>query len=152
MADESNAPQASNETYFNAYRDNLEKARISSHEQFDKALLTLSSGGLALSLGFVQSYKLRPECPLYLSWGAFAISILATVISLYLAPYAITQMIEYSRKYYLEGDDAFCEKEDCYTWIVKKLNLISVISFSIAIITTIFFIGNNLDSGGFYGR
>ena len=67
------------------YRAQLVTGLQSSYDQFDKAILQLSSGGLALSLGFIREIVPLRESTfkpvLILSWVLFGVAILSTLWS-----------------------------------------------------------------------
>lgn len=82
------------------------RLRLSS-DSFDKAILTYSSSGLAVSLAFLKDIvpiktALYPIM-LYVSWGCFVISTGLTVLS-FLVSYKSQEIaLDHAGKYYMEG-------------------------------------------------
>lgn len=70
-------------------RDELCKIRSDSENSFDKALLTLSTGSLALSIAFLDKigrpYDFWTALLIFISWGAFFLVILLNLFSYYFA-------------------------------------------------------------------
>ncbi|MDP1080667.1 hypothetical protein Q6298_28625, partial [Klebsiella pneumoniae] len=66
-------------------REELFKLRLSNLENLDKSILTYSSAGLALSLGFLKDfipiYQAKFAWALYGSWICFAFAISLVVLS-----------------------------------------------------------------------
>jgi len=70
----------------------LVEAQQQSYQQFDKAILTLSSGGLGVSIIFLRDIlpleQITNYCFLIGSWILFTISITCTLISFLASQYA----------------------------------------------------------------
>ena len=68
-----------------AYWEALTRTELSASQDYDKAILTLSSGTLALSATFVRDIAPEPvACSLALlvgSWLAFVVAIIAVIVS-----------------------------------------------------------------------
>ena len=66
-----------------AWRQWLVEAHHSSSQDFDKAVMTLSGGALGLSITFVHDFapKATHRALLGWSWGCFALSLLAILVS-----------------------------------------------------------------------
>src|SRR6266404_4254675 len=99
---------------FKQYRDHLLSVRQSSFEQLDKSILTLSSGGLGLSIAFIKEIvppgHIVVLCLLIISWALFVVSILSTLASFVLSTYAIDTQMEYAEEYYLNDKGEYFNK------------------------------------------
>src|SRR6266404_1798749 len=80
----------------------------SSSDDFDKYILTLSSGALGLSLSFIK--EIVPlgtavwRSMLYFSWGCFGLCILLTILSYQFGILAQKEHLRNLPKFYIEGD------------------------------------------------
>ena len=97
-----------NRQLFGSIRDHLNQVDLSNSEQFDKAILTLSSSGLGLSIAVIQYVvPLDDGKYFFLLWGAwvlFSMAIITTVISFMTTKEAINEMRYYAHQFYIEGD------------------------------------------------
>ena len=71
---------------FENHRDEINKRQLSNSESFDKAMLSLSSAGLALSLSFIKFIvpleDIQETFFLYCTWWLFGLTIILTITSL----------------------------------------------------------------------
>ena len=138
---------AKNRELFGAIRDHLNKADLSNAEQFDKAILTLSTGGLGFSIALIK-FVIPLQSAIYtillrLSWVCFAFAIVLTVISFMTARAAIQDTRMYAFKYYMELDDDYGDKVSPYSRATYWLNRFSGSIFVLAVILTITFVSFN---------
>lgn len=103
MAEKSRA-----EELYDEYRRKVWDDSKSGSENFDKYMLTLSSGALALSLGFIKDI-VKPEHAIWLgwllaSWICFLLCILATLVSFRVSMHALERMAVYLDEFYLKGN------------------------------------------------
>lgn len=125
----------------------IRKRQVSSSENFDKSVLTLSSGGLAVSLGFLKDFlpidKSLWAWALYTSWGALTTATVVTMLSFLASARALDYQQEAGQLYYQCGDDS---KINGNPWdrVVIWMNRISGGSFIIGVILTTLFVGINL--------
>ncbi|MGX9782196.1 hypothetical protein [Janthinobacterium lividum] len=123
------------------------RLRLSS-DSFDKAILTYSSSGLAVSLAFLKDIvpiktALYPIM-LYVSWGCFVISTGLTVLS-FLASYKSQEIaLDHAGKYYMEGREEFLGKETWHSCAIVWLNRCAGAAFISALVATSVFVGINL--------
>jgi hypothetical protein len=120
----------------------------SSSDEYDKSILTLSSGGLGLSLAFIKDIVPLREAVvvwlLYCSWAAFTLSILLTVFSFRIGILAQERHLENLRGYYLENNEQCYNKKD---WTVRTLEFLAWAAgalFGAAVIMTIAFVWTNV--------
>jgi len=127
------------EQYYLNRRDELINIRESSFEFFDKNVLQLSVGILALSLTFLDKIG-RPDtiCTLILisaSWLSFIGVITSTLCSFYFAEKNMDKKLKELDDNYKNGND----KDSCFVW--KHLtNFCNRLSLSLFIIGLVFFV------------
>ena len=89
--------------------EDLSKRDLSNVENLDKAILSLSSAGLGLSLVFIKNVvelsKANHVWVLYGSWLMFVLAITSTLLSYLFGQCALNKQREFNEKYYLEGDE-----------------------------------------------
>lgn len=124
----------------NSYRDLLQELSIKSQEQYDKTLLTLSTGALGLSFAFIKDIVNISSATntnyLTGSWMCLTLSVLCILISFLSAKHALDKAIE------AEDNDEFYEsKLDRLTSI---LNWMSAAFFVSGLIFLTVFIQLNL--------
>ncbi|MCA9450111.1 MAG: hypothetical protein KC931_23515, partial [Candidatus Omnitrophica bacterium] len=136
-----------NQKLLSAYRGQLIPALQSSYEQMDKAILTLSGGGLALSFTFIQEIvplgESRGIWLLLFSWTFFAGSILSTLLSFHLSQKAFHRQLKSADEYYLQDkEESFLRANPFSVW-TGRLNLISTGFFILAVAAMILFVEVN---------
>jgi hypothetical protein len=87
----------------------LNKRELSNAENFDKAVLTYSSAGLAFSLAFLKDFlpiaKAAWGWLLYFSWGLFTLSIIATITSYITSQLGIKKERDKGERYYRDKEE-----------------------------------------------
>ena len=143
--------------YYLRERQSLIEAERISIQSFDKAILTLSSGALALSLTFIKIIPQPFKASVWIlafSWFSLTASIISTMISFLCSQRAHRIMIKrvdikinpqkYSEDYKM--------KIDCYvknkTILIYILNYTSIILFITGLILLFIFILKNLTRMG----
>ncbi len=133
---------------YSQYRSHLLAARQSNFESLDRAILTLSSGGLGLSLAFIKDVvaisHLTSLTMVIFSWALFGISILSTLCSFLVSQSAIDRQIQHAEEYYIEGKDDSFNKRNVLTTITEILNKFSALCFMLAVAFTIYFVSVNV--------
>ena len=131
------------------YRKELWAGLKTGHEQFDQAMITLSSGGLALSLTIIKDLfspnKLIAPWLLISIWILFTLSIVVTVISFLTSQKGMSKQIEYFEKY-VEGDESYKDKKNIFVEVTAWLNRASGGLFLIAVICLTVFSVINFNS------
>jgi hypothetical protein len=137
------------------YRRKIWEDRASGTENFDKYLITFSTGALALSLSFIKDIVPLKDAiwiPLLIvSWVAFILAILATLISFRISLRALENMSPVLDDFYLNGNvDAFNKHlEDPWTKWVDRCASGGILFFVLGLIfTMIFASGNALRANG----
>lgn len=133
---------------FLQFRTELMSAREKSYEQFDSAILTLSSGGLGLSVAFLDNVvELETAGATWVlvgSWILFAVAILATMSSFLCSQAAIDRTIEHARAYYVDDDREALKRRNPFSIATRWLNLAAALFFLLAVSMTIVFVSINL--------
>ncbi len=127
-------------------RADLLKRQLSNAENYDKAILSLSTAFLGLSFVFMKDivpvHQAKWLLLLYGSWGLLTCAVLTTIVSFWVSQSAIDQQLKKAEDYYIRGDQAaltkglFARATDC-------LNVASGGFFILGVsLTTIFIVGN----------
>lgn len=131
------------------YRRKVWEDTKSGTENFDKYMLTFSSGALALSLGFIKDV-VKPENAVSLdwllaSWICFLLCILSTLVSFRVSIRALEKMSLYLDEFYLKGKaEAFNKHlEDFWTKAVDWCAYLAIAFFIIGLTCTMVFVDKN---------
>lgn len=133
-----------------ALRDDLFKRQISNSEMLDKAILSLSSAGIGVSLLFLKSKNeqnianLADVGFLHWSWIGFLLAIVCTLVSFIVSQYAIQKQLKLNRQYYLEGKEEVIKKKNCSAWIIFPLSLLSVTFYVVSVGLMVEFLRKNI--------
>ncbi|MBE0548370.1 MAG: hypothetical protein IH627_12135 [Rubrivivax sp.] len=129
----------------------INKREVSSSENFDKAVLTFSSAGLALSVGFLKDFvpiqSATAPWTLYWSWALFTAATCATIISFLVSSQALEAQKGHAYAYYMQGDDDALKRGNAWDRGTRVLNNTSGGSFLIAMVLSVVFISINLETG-----
>jgi hypothetical protein len=141
--------------YFRFIED-TNKREMSNAETYDKALLTLSSVLLGLSLTFTQNVvPLSTSSCLWLligSWSLFALTITIVIASFIYGQHSFKRLKEGARKYFLEGETSANELSEQISNTIRNVNALSGISFITAILLFTIFVGINLSGGNIMNK
>ena len=119
-------------------------------ENFDKYMLTFSSGALVLSLAFIKDVvpiKKAIWIPsLVSSWIAFVLCILVTLISFRISIRALEEMAPFLDAFYLEGKPEAFNKhhESRWTQAVDWCANLAIVFFILGLAFTMAFVGVNI--------
>src|SRR3989442_916922 len=121
----------------------------SSTDSYDQSLLTLSSGGLGLSIAFIKDIVPLQHATwlilLYVSWVAFGLCILTTVVSFQMAIKTQREHLENCWRFYIERDDSFRDKQGTHSRLLKWCTIIAGSLFVLALACTIVFAVENVE-------
>jgi len=127
-------------------RKSLNDAIKETAHQFDKAILTLAAGALALSLTFIKDIAPTPKIGtfylLFFAWATFIISILATLISFFTSQKACQRQIKIVEIEFLEerSEENDNDKMDNpFNRYTRILNMVSIAFFILGVILLIIF-------------
>lgn len=113
-------------------RNDLFKRQLSNSENFDRSILSLSIGLLAVSVAFI-----KPTAPAALhieilgwSWVALGAAIASTMASFMTSQAAIDRQLDHAEKYYLQGQNDFLTKPNRLGAATSWLNRLAGFAFS----------------------
>lgn len=131
-----------------ATRDHLIRLQLSNSEGFDRAILTFSSAGFALSItvvkDLVRNGPMHHAWSLQVSWVLFALSIATVVISYITSQQGINDHLDYAHQYYEEGCDEFRSKSSPWRHWTIRLGYAGGVFFLLAITALILFSISNM--------
>ena len=134
------------ELYEKTKNELLEK-QMSNSETYDKALLSLSSAFLGLSITFTKDIVPINEaiCTslIYYSWVLFAFTIIITISSFIYGQKAIPKLIVAARQFYIDENDGAYKVSETHSKRIELFNTTSGITFICAILLTITFVLTN---------
>jgi hypothetical protein len=129
----------------------VHKREVSSSENFDKSVLTFSSAGLALSIGFLKDFVpiqiATAPWTLYGSWILFTLATCATMGSFLASSQALAVQKELAYTYYIERDDGAFTRANPWDRRTRTLNYVSGGAFLLAMVLSVAFISINLKRG-----
>ena len=135
-------------TLYGEYRKDLLARQLSNSENFDRSILSLSSGILAVSIAFIRGstapQALQHTALLSISWVAFAAAIAFTLASFITSQKAIDKHLEFAAQYYLQNQDDALEKISGFRTATSWLGGLAGVSFVVGIGSTIAFAILNL--------
>lgn len=127
--------------------DQIEGGRRSGSEEYDKAILTLSSGFLAISIAFVKDVVPLAHIvwmpALIISWMLFAAAVLSTLISFVVSQHAYDVQKRNLDGYFLHNVEEACNRPNRLATVTTVLNYFSGLCFVAAVILTIVFASAN---------
>jgi len=132
------------------YRKKVWEDTKSGTENFDKYLLTFSSGALGLSLAFIKDVAPIGQAvwipSLFVSWVAFLLCILVTLISFRISILALEAMVPHLDDFYLKGNaEAFNKHRE--NWLTKAVELLAwtgIFLFICGVFFTMMFVYANI--------
>ncbi len=142
--------QKRSEEIHDKFREELLKRQLSNSEGYDKAILSLSSAGLALSLTAIR-FVVPLENASYLwaikiSWILFLLTVISSLVAYLIGNKAIDKQLEIAEDYYLKGLASAQTARNQYQRINNILNSLTGIFFSIAISLVVIFVILNIKS------
>lgn len=125
----------------------VRKRQVSSSENFDKSVLTLSSSGLAISLAFLKDFipignAIFPWA-LYSSWTLLTAATVITMLSFLASMRAQEFQQTVAEAYYLRKEDP-TKKPNPWDRVVIWMNRASGVSFIAGVLLTTLFVATNL--------
>lgn len=125
----------------------LVEAQQVSYQQFDKYILSLSTGFLSLSVAFLKD--VFPQAlivcreVLVASWIFFSASILTTLVSFLVSQQAYKRQLLITEDYYVRQDEKALSAKNRWGTATTILNLCSAIFFVLAVFATVYFVSVN---------
>lgn len=133
---------------YDEYTRHLLECRRLSFEHFDKAILTLSSGGLGLSITFIHNivspYSAINKIALVTAWVSFALSVLSTLVSFITSQFAFDRQISLAEEYYVKNNEEALKKRNKPALVTRLLNIMSAFFFIMAVSSLLCFVSTNI--------
>ncbi|ASU24083.1 hypothetical protein CCZ37_16265 [Vibrio qinghaiensis] len=138
------------EEIHDTYREDLLKRQLSNSEGYDKAILSLSSAGLALSLTAIR-FIVPLETASYLwsikaAWVLFLFTVISTLVAYLVGNHAISKELVKAENYYIKGIVNAHLEPNIYQKINHILNRITGVFFILAISLVVGFVICNVES------
>lgn len=126
---------------YSEYRNELLKRQLSNNESYDKAILTLSSSGLALSLAIynLSTIEHSNTTHLILAWLFYLLAILISIAAYLISNKAIDKQIDIAERYYIQQDLNSYNEKNWFSAANNLLNPAAGISLIVAIAFTLVF-------------
>ena len=129
-------------------REDLLKRQLSNSENYDKAILSLSSAGLALSVTVIKFIvpldKAENLWTLKISWGMFLITIISSLLAFLISNKAISRQLDIQEDYYINCSRKAQTESNNYSKVNSIINNITGVTFAFAISLVIYFVIVNL--------
>jgi hypothetical protein len=129
-------------------REDLLKRQLSNNESYDKAILSLSSAGLALSLTaikFVIPLKgASGLLALKASWVLFLVTVICSLSAYLIGNKAISKQLSIQEDYYINRLLKAQAESNIYSTINSIFNIVTGVVFACAISLVIYFVIINL--------
>ncbi|EKO3865995.1 hypothetical protein JFR02_005202 [Vibrio harveyi] len=132
------------------FREELLKRQLSNNEGYDRAILSLSSAGLALSLTAIR-FIVPLESASYLwalkaSWILFLLTVISTLAAYLIGNKAIDKQLDIAEDYYIKALVSAQTASNPYQKINTILNRVTGLFFGIAISLVVLFVILNIKS------
>jgi len=138
---------AHREAYINASQELL-KRQLSNNENFDKGVLTLASGGLALSVAFLGNLQtVIAIALLIICWLSLFIAVLSTLGSYLASQRGIKIQQNLNHRYHVLRDDLALKERNRAAELNEVLAWVSAVGFAVGILFLILFFGINSSAG-----
>lgn len=134
---------------FASLRDEIFKRQNLNSDNFDKSILTYSTGSLALSIGFLKDFipvtKALSPWLLYCSWAVFVVAILSTMTSFIVSQQSLRAQLALNERYYLSHDESAFSASNPWAKVAEWMNYGSGIAFATGIVFTTVFVSINME-------
>jgi hypothetical protein len=136
---------------FDKLRDDLLSRDLSNTENYDKAILTLSSSSLALSITTIK-FVVPVATATYIillksARVLLAISIVCSLLAYLISNKAMGVQLNNARDYYKKDIESAFSEKNVFTTINSYINIITGLTFAFAICLLITFITINIETG-----
>jgi hypothetical protein len=132
---------------FDKTRDDLLQTQRSNSDAYDKALLTLSSTFLGISLAFIKDIIHLQDAvyrwSLFASWFCFALTIVLVIISYMYGQRLIKRLLDAAKRYYLHGEMEAYAKSKIASKSIERINELSGVTFILAVFLSVGFVWCN---------
>ena len=129
-------------------RDDLLGRNLSNSENLDRAILTLSSAALALSvtgIRYIVDLDNIVARPLLITvWMLFVVAIISTLLSFHASQLGIKVQLDIAERYYMNNDEDALNRTNKHSIYNERLSYLSTCVFIAAIICFVIFISLNM--------
>ena len=133
---------------FSDYLNELYSREMSNSKDYDKAILTLSTAALGLSLAFIKDVVPLADASakllLYISWGLFAFAIVLVITSYFTSQKGIHEQVGLVNQYIANGNEDIFSYDNLFGRFTVYLNFASGAVFVVAIGLTVAFVFINI--------
>ena len=129
---------------YSKFRDDLLKRQLSNNENYDRAILTLSTAALGLTVSFIRDLQQPTYRGLLIAaWFFLVLAIIAIISSYPISQKAIDKQLEFAERYYIQDDESAADAKNHLAVCHDNLVTFAGISFVAGIIFTLVFFGIN---------
>ena len=130
------------------YHDKAVESITASSDEFDKSLLTYSSGALGLSLAFIKDIVKLSEAIalpwLYWSWIFLVVTIIVTIASYRFSIQAQKRRLDDALQFYMKKDEKAFDRETVWSRMVGACAYIGAAFFLAGVLSTVLFVYFNV--------
>lgn len=141
-----------NRRLYDDYYKDTNARMLSNIENHDKAILSLSTATLGVSLAFMKDVipidKAVNIFILEISWSILILAIISVIFSFFTGNKASLKHLKFAEDYYINGDDKAIDKVSKWFVITEWLNYASGAFFILGIIFTAIFVNTNITNKG----
>lgn len=121
-------------------RDDLLKRMLSNNENFDRAILTLTSAALGVSVVFINGHRpVLCHGVLLCTWLFLVLAIISTVVSYLVSQCAIRRQLELAEEYYIKENSKVSDAPNRASTWHERLTYVSAITFIVGIVSLLVF-------------
>ncbi|HYH01309.1 MAG TPA: hypothetical protein VD837_19440 [Terriglobales bacterium] len=138
------------ESLYDVHRNKVWDDIKSGTENFDRYLLSFSSGALGLSLAFIKDVVPLAKAvwilSLFASWIFFTVCIVITMASFQISIRAQQKTLGWLEEFYLNGNSDALNKhlKSFWCWAIDWCTLAATLCFAAGLICTMLFVGANV--------
>jgi hypothetical protein len=144
-------PSDAHKEAYQKCREDLLKRQLSNTENFDRAILTLSSSLLGLTLTFIRNVIPIEEAHqiwlLLSAWVLLSIAIVVTLLSFQISQSGAKRQMIYAYEYYMNGKEEYLNKPNLFSRLNDWAGYLSAIQFTVAMCFLVAFVWLNIIHG-----
>lgn len=133
-----------NKKLFSKYLNESNQRMRINQENYDKAILSLSSASLIFSLSFMSKLAIHNNTHfkwlIIVSWCFFVLSLIFSLVSLFCGQKANEKAIYFAKRYYIDGYKQYWNKKSYYDHLVQWLNFLSGFIYITALIFSVLYV------------
>lgn len=138
---------------FQRLQEDIWKRQLSNCQERDRAVLTMATAMLGISVTFIDKVVNIVDAShiwiLVTAWAGFILAIVTTLWSFHASQIGLEKQLELGRRYYIDEDEGALSESNKKggNWgkfLTDSLNLISSVSFVIAVVLLVVFIAVNI--------